>query len=85
MATSAYERWVGQKVSVTLRLLTGGTSCVPLRGIIVGESNGEVRFLIGGGWEIKILEALILVVQQDKEPLRATSERSFPVRPFEES
>jgi hypothetical protein len=69
MATSAYERWVGQKVCVTVRLLTGGTSGVPLRGIIVGESNGEVRFLIGGGWEIKVLEALILTVEQDKDPL----------------
>ena len=42
---------------------------MPLRGIIVGESNGEVRFLIGGGWEIKVLEALILTVEQDKDPL----------------
>ena len=38
---------------------------VPLRGIIVGESEGSVRFRIGETWDIDIYKPMILAVEQD--------------------
>ena len=38
---------------------------VPLRGIIVGESEGAVRFRIGDAWDIDIYKPMILAVEQD--------------------
>jgi hypothetical protein len=59
---SAYASWVGQ--AVVLQVATGDLR-VPLRGIIVGESEGTVRFRIGDTWDIDIYKPMILAVEQD--------------------
>jgi len=59
---SAYASWVGQ--AVVLQVAAGDLR-VPLRGVIVGESDGAVRFRIGEGWDIDIYKPMILAVEQD--------------------
>lgn len=59
---SPYTSWVGQ--AVVLQVATGDLR-VPLRGVIVGESEGAVRFRIGDGWDIDIYKPMILAVEQD--------------------
>jgi hypothetical protein len=60
--TSAYASWVGQAVILQV---AAGDLRVPLRGIIVGESDGAVRFRIGDTWDIDIYKPMILAVEQD--------------------
>jgi hypothetical protein len=60
--TSAFATWIGQ--AVVLQVATGDLR-VPLRGVIVGESDGAVRFRIGEGWDIDIYKPMILAVEQD--------------------
>jgi hypothetical protein len=64
---SSYAPWFGK--IVILRVTTGELR-VPLRGIIVGESQGAVRFRIEGNWDIDVYKSLILTVEQDKRPAR---------------
>ena len=59
---SAYATWVGQ--AVVLQVAAGDLR-VPLRGVIVGESDSAVRFRIGEGWDIDIYKPMILAVEQD--------------------
>ena len=59
---SAYTTWVGQAVILQV---AAGELRVPLRGIIVGESEGTVRFRIGEEWDIDIYKPMILAVEQD--------------------
>src|SRR5580658_4155218 len=59
---SAYASWVGQAVILQV---AAGDLRVPLRGIIVGESEGAVRFRIGDTWDIDIYKPMILAVEQD--------------------
>lgn len=59
---SAYASWMGQ--AVVLQIAAGDLR-VPLRGIIVGESEGAVRFRIGDTWDIDIYKPMILAVEQD--------------------
>ncbi len=59
---SAYASWVGQ--AVVLQVAAGDLR-VPLRGVIVGESDGAIRFRIGEGWDIDIYKPMILAVEQD--------------------
>jgi hypothetical protein len=59
---SAYASWIGQ--AVVLQVAAGDLR-VPLRGVIVGESDGAVRFRIGEGWDIDIYKPMILAVEQD--------------------
>ena len=59
---SAYAAWVGQ--GVVLQVAAGDLR-VPLRGIIVGESEVAVRFRVGEGWDIDIYKTMILAVEQD--------------------
>jgi hypothetical protein len=59
---SAYATWIGQ--AVVLQVATGDLR-VPLRGVIVGESDAAVRFRIGEGWDIDIYKPMILAVEQD--------------------
>jgi hypothetical protein len=66
MMVSSFEPWFGK--TVVLRLISGETR-VPLRGIIVAESGGAVRFRIGGGWDIDVYKSMILAVERDKGPL----------------
>ena len=63
---SSFAPWFGK--TVALRLITG-ESRVPLRGIIVAESGGAIRFRIGEGWDIDIYKSIILTVELDKGPL----------------
>ncbi len=60
--TSAYWLWVGQPV--ILQVATDDLR-VPLRGVIVGESESAVRFRVGEGWDIDIYKHMILAVEQD--------------------
>ena len=62
---SSFAPWFGK--TVTLRLITG-ESRVPLRGIIVAESGGAIRFRIGEGWDIDVYKSMILTLEQDKGP-----------------
>ena len=59
---SAYASWVGQ--AVVLQVAAGDLR-VPLRGIIVGESDSAVRFRVGDTWDIDIYKSMILAVEQD--------------------
>jgi len=59
---SAYASWMGQ--AVVLQVATGDLR-VPLRGVIVGESEGTVRFRVGETWDIDIYKPMILAVEQD--------------------
>jgi hypothetical protein len=60
--SSAYASWVGQ--AVVLQVAAADLR-VPLRGIIVGESEGAIRIRIGDGWDIDIYKPMILAVEQD--------------------
>jgi hypothetical protein len=62
---SSFEQWYGK--TVVLKLITGET-CVPLRGIMIAESGGAIRFRITGGWEIDVYKSLILAVEREKGP-----------------
>ena len=59
---SAYASWVGQAVILQV---AADDLRVPLRGVIVGESETTVRFRVGEGWDIDIYKPMILVVEQD--------------------
>jgi hypothetical protein len=65
---SPFEQWFGK--TVVLRLKTGETR-VPLRGIILAESGGAVRFRIEGGWEFDVYKSLILAVEREKGALNS--------------
>jgi hypothetical protein len=65
---SSFEQWYGK--TVVLRLATGETR-VPLRGTIVAESGGAVRFRIAGGWDIDVYKSIILAVEREKDPLHS--------------
>ncbi len=52
---------------MVLQLITGETR-VPLRGIIIAESGGAVRFRVTGGWEFDVYKSLILAVEREERP-----------------
>jgi hypothetical protein len=60
---SAFSTWVGQ--AVVLRVAAADFQ-VPLRGIIVGESDEAVRFRVGEGWDVDIFKSMILAVEEDE-------------------
>ena len=59
---SVYASWVGQ--AVVLQVATGDLR-VPLRGVIIGESEDTIRFRVGEGWDIDIYKQMVLAVEQD--------------------
>jgi hypothetical protein len=59
---SAYTTWLGQ--SVILQVAAGELR-VPLRGVIVGESDATIRFRVGDGWDIDVYKPMILAVEED--------------------
>jgi hypothetical protein len=59
---SAYASWVAQAV---ILLVAADDLRVPLRGVIVGESETTVRFRVGEGWDIDIYKPMILAVEKD--------------------
>ena len=68
MMVSSFEPWFGK--AVVLHLITGET-CVPLRGMIVADSEGAVRFRLEGGWDIDVYKSLILDIEREKGPLNS--------------
>ena len=56
--------WVGQPVILQV---AADQSCVPLRGVIVGESESSVFFRVDEGREeIGIEKIMILAIEQDR-------------------
>jgi hypothetical protein len=61
---SAYALWVGQTVILQV---AADELCVPLRGVIVGESESTLHFRAGEGGDIDIYKHMILAVEQDNQ------------------
>jgi hypothetical protein len=59
---SAYMTWLGQQVILQV---AAGELRVPLRGVIVGESDASIRFRVGDGWDIDVYKPMILAVEED--------------------
>lgn len=62
---SAFAAWVGQTVILQV---AAGEFRVPLRGVIVSESDATLRFRIGECWDIEIFKSMILAVEEDNFP-----------------
>ena len=61
--TSAFALWVGQPVILQV---AADDFCVPLRGMIVGESESSVLFRVEESREdLDIYKTLILAVEED--------------------
>ena len=59
---SVFASWLGRAVI----LQVAADDCrVSLRGVIVGESDTTVRFLVGEGLDIDFYKSMILAVEQD--------------------
>jgi hypothetical protein len=61
---SAYAFWVGQTVILQV---AADELCVPLRGVIVGESESTLYFRVGEGGDLDIYKHMILAVEQDNQ------------------
>jgi hypothetical protein len=59
---SVYSQWTDQ--IVVLQVATAGLR-VPLRGIIVGETESSVRFRVDDSWDIDVYKSMILAVEED--------------------
>ncbi len=60
---SVFALWVGQPVVLQV---AADTFCVPLRGMIVGESESSVLFRVEEGREeIGIEKVMIMAIEQD--------------------
>lgn len=60
---SAYAVWIGQ--AVVLQIAAADLR-VPLRGIIVGETDEAVQVRVEQTWDIDIYKSMILAVEQDR-------------------
>ena len=60
--TSAFAFWRGQPVILQV---AAGTTRVPLRGTIVGESDEALRVRVGSGWDVDIFKTMVLAVEED--------------------
>jgi len=60
---SAYAVWIGQ--TVVLQVAAADLK-VPLRGIIVGETDEAIQFRVEQTWDIDIYKSMILAVEQDR-------------------
>jgi hypothetical protein len=60
---SAYAVWIGQPVILQL---AAADMRVPLRGMIVGETDDFIRFRVEQTWDIDIYKSMILAVEQDR-------------------
>ena len=58
---SAYSFWVGQTVILQV---AANELCVPLRGVIIGESESTLLFRVGEGGDLDIYKHMILAVEQ---------------------
>jgi hypothetical protein len=59
---TVHESWIGQAVVLQV---ASGDLCLPLRGVIISESNNAIRFRIGKDWDVDIYKRAILAVEQD--------------------
>lgn len=57
----AYANWVGH--SVVLHV-AAAEMCVPVQGIVVGESDEAVRFRIGNTWDVDIFKSMIERIEE---------------------
>ena len=57
-----YSDWLGRQVVLQIE---AGESLIPLRGLVVNESNNALRFRLDGGWEVDIFKEMILRVEAD--------------------
>jgi hypothetical protein len=57
-----YAQWTDQ--SVVLQVAATDLQ-IPLRGVIVGETEETVRFRIDDSWDIDIYKSMILAVEED--------------------
>ena len=60
--SKTYSDWFGRKVVLQIE---AGESLVPLRGLVVNESNNALRFRVDGGWDVDIYKEMILRVEAD--------------------
>jgi len=60
--SKTYSEWLGRQVVLQIE---AGESLVPLRGLVVNESNNALRFRLDGGWEVDIYKEMILRVEAD--------------------
>jgi hypothetical protein len=60
---SAFAVWMEQPVVLKI---SAGDLRVPLKGMIVGETEDAIRFRIGEGWDVDIFKNMILAVEQDQ-------------------
>ncbi len=60
---SAYAVWIGQ--AVVLQVAAADLR-VPLRGIIVGETDDAIQLRVEKTWDIDIYKSMILAVEQDR-------------------
>jgi len=60
--SKTYSDWLGRQVVLQLK---AGESLVPLRGLVVRESNNALRFRLDGCWEVDIYKEMILRVEAD--------------------
>ena len=60
---SAYAVWIGQPVVLQV---AAADLRVPLRGMIVGETDDVIRFRVEQAWDIDIYKSMILAVEQDQ-------------------
>jgi len=57
-----YSNWLGSRVVLQIE---AEETLVPLRGLIVNESDHALRFRLDGGWEVDIYKEMILRVEAD--------------------
>jgi hypothetical protein len=60
---NAYAVWVGQPVVLQV---AAGDFKVPLRGMILGETDEVIRFRVEQAWDIDIYKSMVLAVEQDQ-------------------
>jgi hypothetical protein len=60
---SAYAVWIGQPVILQL---AAADLRVPLRGMILDETDDFIRFRVEQAWDIDIYKSMILAVEQDR-------------------
>ncbi len=70
---NTYSDWLGRQVVLQIETRE---SLVPLRGMVVNESNNALRFRLDGGWEVDIYKEMILRVEEDNY-------EAFQLRNFE--
>ena len=58
--SKTYSDWLGRQVVLQIEV---GESLVPLRGLVVNESNNALRFRVDGGWDVDIYKEMILRVE----------------------